>query len=143
MAFRFTPSLAEWLTSPQGAEWLRRAETLPLTPATRLTDLQTLRRHLSAEEAAAVVEQVLLRRRGGAKFERAGEMLFTRNALEQATHAQVARHRAARFAGLSPVADLGCGIGGDALALAGVAGRLLAVERNPVRLRFARHNLSV
>ncbi|RME40755.1 MAG: class I SAM-dependent methyltransferase, partial [Caldilineae bacterium] len=48
-----------------------------------------------------------------------------------------------RFAGLSPVADLGCGIGGDALALAGVAGRLLAVERNPVRLRFARHNLSV
>jgi hypothetical protein len=41
------------------------------------------------------------------------------------------------------VADLTCGIGGDALALAAGAGRTLAADRDPARLLLARHNLAV
>ncbi|MFQ5578851.1 MAG: methyltransferase domain-containing protein, partial [Anaerolineae bacterium] len=143
MAFHFTPQLARFLCSARGAEWLRQVERLSLTPAGRLSDLQTLRRHLSADEAAAVLEQGLLRRRAGEKFGRAAGMLFTRPALEQATHRQVARYRAKRFAGLARVADLGCGIGGDSLRLARVAGPVWGVGRGPVRLLCARHNAAV
>ena len=47
----------------------------------------------------------------------AERMLFTRAGLEQATRLPVAGRHAARFrdAGMTSVADLGCGIGGDAL----------------------------
>ena len=47
-------------------------------------------------------------------------MLFTEAGLEQATRLKVAALHAGRFAraGVEHVADLGCGIGGDALALA-------------------------
>jgi hypothetical protein len=41
------------------------------------------------------------------------------------------------------VADLTCGIGGDTLALAAVARRTLAADRDPARLLLARHNLAV
>jgi hypothetical protein len=47
-------------------------------------------------------------------------MFFTRAGLEQATRTIVAGRRAARLAaaGVATLADLGCGIGSDALAAA-------------------------
>ena len=50
-------------------------------------------------------------------------MYFVRAALEQASPEVVAKHRARRFAdlGCQQIADLGCGIGGDAIALAAQA----------------------
>jgi len=140
MAFQLTEATFRFLASAQGADWLAQAADLPFAPATMLADVQSLRRHLSAEQAAAVAEQVLLRRRAAKKFPQADRMLFVRDALEQATHWRVARHRAGRYAGMGLVFDAGCGLGGDLLALAGVAPAVWAIDLNPMRLALARHN---
>lgn len=137
-----SPAVLDFLLGPEGAAALARAAVLPGTERSRLADLTALRRHLPAEVAGAMLKQAGLRRRATAKFARAGAMLFTAAGLQQASAALVAAHRAARFAG-QRVADLTCGIGGDALALAATAARLWALDRDPGRLRLARHNLAV
>ena len=70
---------------------------------------------------AAVLSQAKLRRRAASKFgEFAESMLFTEPGLEQATRLSVAAQHAERFraAGITQVADLGCGIGTESMALA-------------------------
>jgi SAM-dependent methyltransferase len=94
---------------------------------------------------AAVVGQARLRTRAAAKFgEPARRMLFTRAGLEQATRLGIAVRHAARFrdAGLSHVVDLGCGIGGDALGLAGLGIRVTAVDADEVTAGIAAFNLA-
>jgi SAM-dependent methyltransferase len=67
-------------------------------------------------------------------------MWFTRDGLEQSSSEPLARHRAARYAGLARVADLCCGIGGDLVGLAGAVDEVLAVDRDPLHLRMAERN---
>jgi SAM-dependent methyltransferase len=121
-------------------------EARPETPADVLARSTALRRDgFSPEETAAILTQAALRRRARAKFgEFAERMLFTRAGLEQATRLDVAARHAGRFrtAGSALVADLGCGIGGDALALAAAGLRVLAVERDPVTAVLAQYNLA-
>jgi hypothetical protein len=69
-------------------------------------------------------------------------MLFTRDALEMATGETIARWRAKRFESCDFVADLTCGIGGDALALAQNS-TVIAVDRDPLALGMARRNAKV
>jgi hypothetical protein len=93
---------------------------------------------------AAALTQSRLRERAGAKFGPfAARMLFTADGLEQATRLDVAARHAQRFAaaGVQGVADLGCGIGGDAMALAGLDREVLAVERDEVTAAVATVNL--
>jgi hypothetical protein len=59
-----------------------------------------------------------------------------------ATGESIARWRARRFEGFSLVADLTCGIGGDAVALASRT-VVVGVDRDPILLRMARHNAGV
>jgi SAM-dependent methyltransferase len=90
------------------------------------------------------VDQARLRQKGREKFgDDASRMLFVDEALQQASGRSIARYRAGRFERYSYVADLGCGIGGDALALSEVAEDLLGLDLDPVRLLFAEHNLRV
>lgn len=99
----------------------------------------------SPELVAAVLGQSKLRSRGRAKFgDFAARMLFTEAGLEQATRLPVASTHAGRFraAGLARVADLGCGIGGDALALAALELGVVAVERDEVTAAIATYNLA-
>ncbi len=94
---------------------------------------------------AAVLTQYRLRRKAEAKFGPfARRMLFTADGLEQASRLSVAAQHAGRFAraGLHRVADLGCGIGGDALALASLDLTVTAVERNEVTAALATYNLA-
>ena len=94
---------------------------------------------------AAVLGQSKLRARAAAKFGPFAErMLFTEAGLEQATRIQVAALHAGRFreAGVSRVADLGCGIGADALALAAIELEVTAVERDEVTAAIAAYNLA-
>lgn len=94
---------------------------------------------------SAVVGQAQLRARGAAKFgARASDMLFTRAGLEQATRPAVGAHHAARMiaAGITHVADLGCGIGGDALAFAAAGLGVTAVDADEVTAAIAAHNLT-
>ena len=93
---------------------------------------------------AAALTQQRLRARAAAKLGPfASQMLFTPDGLEQASRLSVAAHHAARYAraGVRRVADLGCGIGGDAIALAGLGLRVLAVERDETTAALATVNL--
>ncbi|KAA8964832.1 MAG: class I SAM-dependent methyltransferase [Mycobacterium sp.] len=92
------------------------------------------------ERTPALVETVLLRRRAAAKLPGSGEWLFTDEALQQASAAPVARHRAQRLAGRI-VHDVTCSIGTELAALRGVAARTVGSDVDPVRLAMARHNL--
>ena len=99
----------------------------------------------SPDLVSAVVGQAHLRAKATAKFGPfAARMLFTRAGLEQATRLAVAARHAQRIrqAGLTGVADLGCGIGGDALAFAGAGLDVLAVDADEVTSAIAAYNLA-
>lgn len=94
---------------------------------------------------AAVLSQSKLRAKAEAKFGPFAErMLFTEAGLEQATRLKVAALHAGRFraAGLTRIADLGSGIGGDALAIAALDLSVTAVELDEVTAAIAAYNLA-
>ncbi|WP_171169811.1 THUMP-like domain-containing protein [Streptomyces sp. I05A-00742] len=113
-------------------------------PARELAVATRLRRDHPAELVSAALGQARLRQRAAAKFgtEDAYRMYFTPNGVEQATRASVATHRARRFAdlGVRRLADLCCGIGGDAIALARAGVSVLAVDRDPLTCAVAEAN---
>jgi SAM-dependent methyltransferase len=135
-------SPAAALLSAPGQALLAELAGEDVTPARALVLSQELRGRYPADLVAAALTQQALRMSGRAKFSRADVMLFSRAGLEQASPEVAARHSAQRFAGFGAVADLCCGIGGDLIALADVS-RVLAVDRDPVSLAFARHNAVV
>jgi hypothetical protein len=128
------------LQTPAGQSALRAAEELRPAEDTLLACLERLRKHFPAELARAALETALLRQRARAKFARAGQMYFTREALEQSSGEVVSRHRAGRFAGFGVVGDFCCGLGGDTVALA-ARGEVVAVDADPLRLALAGANL--
>lgn len=94
---------------------------------------------------AAVLSQSKLRAKAEGKFGPfATRMLFTEAGLEQATRLRVAAMHAGRFqtAGASRIADLGSGIGGDALAIAALDLAVTAVEVDEVTAAIAAYNLA-
>ncbi|MFC9559317.1 SAM-dependent methyltransferase [Agromyces sp. NPDC056965] len=94
---------------------------------------------------AAVLSQAKLRAKAAAKFGPfASRMLFTEAGLEQATRLKVAALHAGRFsrAGVHHIADLGCGIGGDALAMAAIDLEVTAAEADEVTAAIAAYNLT-
>ncbi|MGX1756869.1 class I SAM-dependent methyltransferase [Streptomyces lydicus] len=129
------------LLAPEGQSLL--AELRDHTPSDELAAATRLRRTYPAPLVSAALGQARLRQRAVAKFGAdAGRMYFTPNGVEQSTRATVAAHRAARLAalGVRTLADLCCGIGGDAIALARAGIRVLAVDRDPLACAAARAN---
>jgi THUMP domain-like len=97
-----------------------------------------------ADLVAAALTQSRLRAKAVGKFgEFAGGMIFTADGLEQATRLEVAAQHAQRFrnAGARHVFDLGCGIGADAMALAGLDLQVRAVDADEVTAAVAGVNL--
>jgi hypothetical protein len=129
-------------TSPPGRP---PDDALDAARATRgqdpLARREALARRWSPKDARAALAQDDLRVRAAAKTSLADDLLFTRDALEQATPEEVAAERAERFAAFATVADLGAGIGLDAIALARAGRRVRAVERDPERVACLRHNV--
>lgn len=102
-------------------------------------------RGVSPEMTRVVLRQRRLRSQAVAKFGGfAARMFFTESGLQQATRLDVAAHHAARFRGLGDitVGDIGCGIGGDALAIAGLGIRVVAVDRDESTAAIASYNLA-
>ncbi|RZS90341.1 methyltransferase family protein [Motilibacter rhizosphaerae] len=108
---------------------------------------ERLRREgLDAAFVSAALTQSRLRERAVGKLgPDAARMLLTQEGLEQASRREVADRRAERLvATVGPdalVADLGCGIGADSLALARAGLRVLAVERDPATAAAAAANV--
>ncbi|MEU5313084.1 class I SAM-dependent methyltransferase [Streptomyces sp. NPDC021562] len=130
------------LLTPEGRALLD--EVRGTAPADELAVATRLRRGHPAELVSAALAQARLRQRAAAKFGEADaeRMFFTPNGVEQSTRASVASYRAERFraSGIRSVADLCCGIGGDAIAFARAGIRVLAVDRDPVTAATARAN---
>jgi len=137
------------LTGPGGADLIAEAAR-GIDADGELRTLERLRATHGNSLAAAAVGQAVLRRRAAAKFgDDAGNLLFTRDGLEQATRARVARWRATelesaqRRAGLDPtVVDLGCGLGADLIAFARAGLSASGLELDPVTAALAQANVA-
>lgn len=93
---------------------------------------------------SAVLTQSRLRTKAEGKFgEFARQMIFTQAGLEQSTRLPVAARHAERYlkAGIKHVADLGCGLGADSMALASLDIRVTAVEQDETTAACATMNL--
>lgn len=104
-----------------------------------MADVEAVRARF-ADRTSALVATTLLRRRAGLKLPGTGDWLFTDEALQQASAAAVAAHRASRLTGRD-VHDVTCSIGAELAALRDTATRLLGSDIDPVRLAMAQHNL--
>ncbi|WP_418001134.1 THUMP-like domain-containing protein [Mycobacterium haemophilum] len=146
--FTFGTDDVSYLRSEPGAAALAVVAEFELTDTTRIADIAAARVRFG-DRAPALVETMLLRRRAVDKLGQLCDVsnwLFTDEALQQATAASVALHRANRLASgpRGPdvlVHDATCSIGTELAALRGFASRTVGSDIDPVRLAMARHNL--
>lgn len=134
----------EQLLTPAGQQLL--AEVAELADVEDDLALGTrLRRSHPPALVAAAISQHRLREKAAAKLgAEARELYFTPDALQQATRAAIADHRARRLRdlGADAVVDLGCGIGSDLIAFARAGLRVRGVEIDPLRAAMAAANLA-
>jgi hypothetical protein len=133
------------LLSPEGLRLLDEVGPIASTDDVVRTVSRLRAAGHSGALVAAVLGQARLRAKAVPKFgEFASRMLFTPDGLEQATRLRVAAVHAGRFgdAGVDVVADLGCGIGADALAFAALDLGVLAIERDEATAAVAAFNLA-
>ncbi|MXP20884.1 class I SAM-dependent methyltransferase [Gordonia sp. HNM0687] len=144
MGYRFTRDDVAFLRSQSGSEALECASSLALSSATMLSDIAELRGRWPSHHAA-LIETLLCRRRGKTKINAAERMLFTDDALQQATASPVAAHRAVEIATRHPgavVHDVTCSIGAELRELTAqqhISG-VIGSDLDDVRLAMARHN---
>lgn len=145
MIKQYSMDQVQWLflLSDKGQSLLTEMAETPITDANHLQIASRLRQEIDPPLAQAVIETIWLRQRAADKFSRAGQMYFTREALEQSSSEVVSTYRARRFfgAGFKKIADLGCGIGGDALALAAQA-QVTGIDQEWLRLAMAQENVA-
>ena len=134
-----------WLLTEDGQHVLQRACALDEPdPLRARSALARACPGTPSERLAVALTQADLRARAVEKLgDLAASMYFTPDGLEQATRLSVASHRAARLTafGASTVVDLGCGIGGDLIALARAGLTVAGVDLDPVRVAVASANL--
>ncbi len=137
------PEALSLLLSPEG--WALLGALPPYDEKLAMVISERLRREgIDPSLAAAALTQSRLRTKGQLKFgEFAAGMLFTQAGLEQATRFTVAARHAARYsrAGCTRVADLTCGIGGDAMAFAALGLTVLATDLDELTAAIATVNL--
>jgi hypothetical protein len=139
VGFQFSCDDVAYLSGETGAQALRDVDGYPLTDATRISDIDAIRRQFGGR-TPVLVETVLLRRRASAKFGDPSRWLFTDDALQQATAQRVAEHRALRLADAT-VHDVTCSIGTELAALRNSTRYVVGSDTDPVRLAMARHNV--
>jgi hypothetical protein len=131
------------LLSPDG--WALLSALPPYDEQQAMALSERLRRDgFDADLVAAALTQSRLRAKAHDKLgEFADGMLFTPAGLEQATRLVVAAHHARRYvsAGVTHVADLTSGLGADAMAMAGMGLRVLAVDADETTAALATVNL--
>lgn len=131
----------ERLLTASGQSALSAAAELKPTEETFLPALTKLQKHIDSDLAKAALETVILRTRASVKFTRAEQMYFIREALEQASGEIISTYRAQRYQACERVADVCCGLGGDAIGLCGVTSTTL-LDKDSLRLALARENLA-
>ncbi|GAA1342533.1 class I SAM-dependent methyltransferase [Arthrobacter roseus] len=131
------------LLTPEGWELLNSMG--PYVEAESLAVSDKLRKagH-SPELVSAALTQARLRMKARTKFGPfSDQMIFSQAGLEQATRFTVAARHAQRYvtAGITKIADLGCGIGADSMAFASLDRHVTAVEADETTAAIATMNL--
>jgi len=137
--------LATWqrLMEPAMAE-LRAAAASSGTVA----EIARLRKLYPSPLVAAAIDLAEARRRAQSKFgpEVVARLIADPAGVEMASSAAVSRHKVARFAAAAgngaQIADLCCGIGGDAMALRAAGLQVLGVDADEVRAWMCAANAS-
>lgn len=140
-----TMELVDFLLSGCARVALEDVMQLDLSAEHALSVITYLRKSFSPGQAAVLLDQARLRHRAKVKFQNASQMWFTDEALQQATSPEVAQYHTDLFDNLrseQPVADLGCGIGGDTICFA-TRFNVIAIEQDPIRYKLAEANLDV
>ena len=128
-----------YIQSPQGQKLLQHASE---TEGDELAVLTHLRKTYPPEHCRIIVHLLNLRKHAQTKFTHAKDMVFDREGLEQSSGETIAQYRAKRYQSFTQIADLCCGIGGDAIPLAHNA-KVITADINPNRLAITRHNAHV
>lgn len=132
-----------FLTSEAGQQLLAELTQADLREDKRLALLTQLRKRYEPEQAAVAVSMAELRRKARDKFgTQADKLLFTADALQQASHPAVREYRAGNITAQT-VFDVCCGIGADTLAFAEQGLDVLGLDIDPVRVAIAQHNAQV
>lgn len=132
-----------FLTASAGEQLLNELAHDDLSDANTLPLLTRLRQTYSAENAGAALTMARLRQKAAHKFGAAAQkMLFTSDALEQASDPQIRQYRA-QFATGKTVLDVCCSIGSDTLALARTSRLSTGLDIDPVRIGIAQYNAAV
>jgi SAM-dependent methyltransferase len=127
------------LLTPIGQQALAQAVALQPSEASYLRHYQSLCRRFEAHLAQGALETAILRRKARLKTPFADHLYFTQEALEQASHWEIARYRAQRLRGSERIFDLGCSIGSDSLAFAQEA-FTVGIELDALRIAIADAN---
>ncbi|MBP7577902.1 MAG: methyltransferase domain-containing protein [Candidatus Obscuribacter sp.] len=137
-----------FLLSQAGRAALDELTQTPILPANELKLISSLRKRFDMTTTAALIEAAQARQRAvrQRKYERADQMFFTRDGLEQSSGEVIANYRARRFVATMPkdarIADLCCGIGGDTIALAQYFD-VTGFDLDETRLQLANANAQV
>ncbi|MFM1965554.1 MAG: hypothetical protein RL134_1279 [Actinomycetota bacterium] len=144
-----TPPRPRDLVSPEARALGDALEALPDTAdAAALSAVRSAHPEADPTLISALATQVRLRRRAVDRLGPwSGDLVLDEEALQQATRRDVALYRAAQLLQRfgrddATVADLGCGLGIDARALAEQGFSVIAVERDPWRAEAAEVNLA-
>ncbi len=123
----------QWVVSTEGESLLRAAADCN---PDNVADIARLRKKFDANQVHVALDLLEARRRATNKFgDRAATLIADREGVEQASSLRVAEYKASRI-GSVRVADLCCGIGGDAMAFDDV----IACDTSDVRAWMAQQN---
>ncbi len=133
-----------WLLSDEAELLLKRTQQGLSTGISVLSLATRLRKSISPQRSAMVLELCQLRFRGRQKFTAADQLFFTRPALEMATDETIAAFKAQRFAGCRKICDICCSIGGDLMALSQLSSSatVTGFDLDPLAVLYAQANLT-
>lgn len=135
----FTLADVDFLLTDSGRGLLARLADVDLSDAALFKLIPALRRYYSQDQTSATIETAKLRRKAVAKFGAdAGRLLFTGDALQQASDPLIRAWRARDWPG--DTVDACCSIGTDALAFARMGHNVTGVDIDPVRVAMANYN---
>ncbi|MEL6152341.1 MAG: class I SAM-dependent methyltransferase, partial [Chloroflexota bacterium] len=151
MSKAFTLDDIAFLTSDKAEKLLQKLTTEDLSDRNLINLIPKLRGTYSAEQTSAAIETVKLRRKALDKFgDDAAKMLFTQDALEQASDPLIRKYRSDKIAHMDEntypitsdeqILDAGCGIGSDAIALSRNGLTVIGYDLDATRITMAQYN---
>lgn len=130
----------EFLASQEGGLLLEQLSLLTWQERHKFLFKTEAEERSQISAASAIIEA---REKAEGKFSLANKMFFTSLGLEQSSSEKISNHIAERFRSDWQVADLGCGIGGNLLALAKKTKKVIALDEDEVTLTSAKLNAKV